>query len=54
MLVEALFAAAREEGIDRMELDSWAFNIAAARFFEKLGFQPQLHRYSVSLSSSRG
>lgn len=48
-LVEALFAYARDEGIDRVELDTWAFNGAAARFFEKLGFKPQMHRYSVSL-----
>jgi ribosomal protein S18 acetylase RimI-like enzyme len=52
LLVEAIFAAARVEGIDRVELDTWAFNADAARFFEKLGFQPQLYRYSVRLSDS--
>lgn len=50
LLVERLLAAAQEEGTERVELDAWAFNTAAASFFEKLGFQPQLQRFGLSLA----
>jgi GNAT superfamily N-acetyltransferase len=49
LLVEALFTLDREEGIGRVELDAWAFNTDARQFFERLGFQPQMHRLSVTL-----
>lgn len=51
LLVEALVATAREEGIDRVEIDVWAFNAEARGFFERLGFAPQLLRMSRNVRS---
>jgi len=52
-LMEAVFDLARSQGIDRVVLDTWAFNIPAHRFFERMGFKPLNYRMGVYLSGQQ-
>jgi GNAT superfamily N-acetyltransferase len=36
---------ARELNVQRIQLDSWEFNLSAHAFFERLGFQKYNHRF---------
>lgn len=38
MLIQQIEEYARESKLDRLELDSWMFNLEAHGFFEKIGF----------------
>lgn len=38
-------ALAREQGVSRIQLDSWGFNSGAHAFFEKMGFEKFSHRF---------
>lgn len=38
-LIQQAEVLARELGVERIQLDSWDFNLNAHRFFERLGFQ---------------
>jgi len=38
-LIEGLKTYAKGKGFDRVELDMWAFNEGAEKFYEKLGFE---------------
>ncbi len=44
-LADRVFEYAREQGFERVELGTWAFNRDAQRAFEALGFVPQRLRY---------
>lgn len=46
-LVEKLVAAAAGEGIERVVLDTWAFNEGAHRFFEAVGFETEILRLGL-------
>ncbi|MBZ0297794.1 MAG: GNAT family N-acetyltransferase [Anaerolineae bacterium] len=48
-LVEAVFAMARSQGVNRVTLSTWAFNSDAHGFFEKMGFQPYLFSMETTL-----
>ncbi len=37
-LIQAVFDLARSEGIERITLDTWAFNTEAHQFFARMGF----------------
>lgn len=45
-LFDQAFSFAQEQGIDQVELNTWAFNDTAQLAFEKLGFKPRLIRWS--------
>jgi GNAT superfamily N-acetyltransferase len=40
---------ARELGVSRIQLDSWAFNTDAHKFFEREGFQKFNHRFWLEI-----
>jgi ribosomal protein S18 acetylase RimI-like enzyme len=45
-LVDRALADARSRGIRDLELSSWSFNAGAHEAFRRLGFQPQIVRFS--------
>ncbi len=49
-LVGHVVAGAREQGIDDVELQSWAFNQNAQRAFTNLGFAPKVVRFELCAS----
>lgn len=44
-LIQQAEVLANELGVQRIQLDSWDFNSAAHRFFERLGFKKFLFRF---------
>jgi len=52
-LMAAVFDLARSQGIDRVVLDTWAFNTPAHGFFERMGFKPFNYRMDVYLSGQQ-
>jgi ribosomal protein S18 acetylase RimI-like enzyme len=49
MLIQQVFAFARQQGIQRVTLTVWAFNAPAQDFFEKQGFRTAYMRKEISL-----
>jgi GNAT superfamily N-acetyltransferase len=45
MLIQRAVVLALELNLQRIQLDSWGFNIEAHAFFEKLGFEKFNHRF---------
>lgn len=43
-LIQTVFDLAHTEGIERITLDTWAFNREAHMFFQRMGFEFSLHR----------
>ncbi len=50
-LVEQTKRIAENEGCGAVELNCWAFNTRAAKFYEKAGFRPQKTEYEFPLSA---
>lgn len=50
-LVEAVRAAAREDGVTDVELVTWAFNHPASSAFQRLGFAPKTVRFTLEASA---
>ena len=48
-LMDAAARWARELGIDRLELETWAFNARAQAAFQALGFRPMRHRFALEV-----
>ena len=48
-LIQRAEALAHELGVQRIQLDSWDFNINAHRFFERLGFKKFMFRFWQNL-----
>ena len=53
-LLERLIGQARDAGVPRIELNSWAFNADAQAAFRKLGFLPKHVRFELSVPPARG
>ena len=49
-LVEHALLEVRGRGIRAVELSTWAFNDTAQRAFQQLGFNPEVIRFSLTLS----
>jgi ribosomal protein S18 acetylase RimI-like enzyme len=49
MLVQAVFELAQAEKINRITLDTWAFNTEAQAFFKKQRFEVSIYRMDVYL-----
>lgn len=52
-LLRAAIDEARADGIEQVELSSWAFNQAAHRAFERAGFVPKTLRFELRDGSAR-
>ena len=52
-LIDAALNVAKERGIDRVELDTWAANGDALAFFESAGFRAHNIRLSIDLPPAR-
>jgi GNAT superfamily N-acetyltransferase len=48
-LIKRAVVLALELNLQRIQLDSWGFNTAAHRFFEKMGFEKFNHRFWKNL-----
>ena len=48
-LIQQAEALARDLSVNRVQLDSWGFNISAHLFFEKMGFEKFNHRFWKAL-----
>jgi GNAT superfamily N-acetyltransferase len=53
-LIQAVFDLARNEGIERVNLNTWAFNHQAHTFFQRLGFEFTVHRMDTLLPFEEG
>ena len=49
-LLDVARQLARDNDIDTIETDTWAFNIQAQAFFEFMGFEPKTQRYRMKIS----
>lgn len=49
-LIEAVFKLARTEGVQKVALDTWAFNTEAHEFFYKMGFKVFNYRMDTDLT----
>ena len=49
MLIKRAVLLARDLNVQRIQLDSWGFNVEAHAFFEKMGFEKFNHRFWKNL-----
>ncbi len=48
-LMAAVYELAHQQGIQRITLDVWQFNVGAIEFYEHLGFNPFMQRMEIFL-----
>jgi ribosomal protein S18 acetylase RimI-like enzyme len=53
-LMQAVFDLACAEGIERVTLDTWAFNTQAQGFFAKMGFKVFMYRMDCDVNPING
>ena len=47
-LLEASKTWAREQGISKLEVSAWSFNVEAIEFYRKLGFHRTIERFAMT------